>query len=103
MKKLKLIDKISNKLVKAFLFKKTIAPIPLKYTKNINQADKLRKLCESKIKMPIIGYKAGGTSIPVLKKLGEKEPFYSSVYKHNFIKTGNKVKINKFNISTEIT
>ncbi len=102
MKKLKLIDKISNKLVKAFLFKKTIAPIPLKYTKNINQADKLRKLCESKIKMPIIGYKAGGTSIPVLKKLGEKEPFYSSVYKHNFIKTGNKVKINKFNLGIEL-
>ena len=30
--------------------------------------------CEQK--KPIIGYKAGGTGIPVMKKLKEKEPFY---------------------------
>ena len=95
MKKLKSIDKISNKLVKAFLFKKIISPIPLKYSKNIKLAEKLRRLCESKIKIPVIGYKAGGTAIKVLKKLGEKEPFYSSIYKNNFIKSGTNVKVNK--------
>ena len=40
--------------------------------------------CESKIKDPIIGFKAAGTAIPVIKKLGEKEPFYAAVYKRNF-------------------
>tara|TARA_A100001011_G_C14235027_1_gene810593 strand:- start:592 stop:1371 length:780 start_codon:yes stop_codon:yes gene_type:complete len=102
MKKLKLIDKISNKLVKAFLNNKIIAPIPLKFSKNINQAEKLRRLCESKIKKPVIGFKAGGTAFPVLKKLGEKEPFYSAVYKHNFIKSGKNVKTNKYTLGIEL-
>jgi 2-keto-4-pentenoate hydratase len=102
MKKLKLIDKLSDKLVKAFLLNKIIPPIPVKYTKNIILANKLRKLSESKIKTPIIGYKAGGTSIQVLKKLGEKEPFYSSVYKNNFLKNGKQVKINKYNLGIEL-
>ena len=43
-----LIEKTADKLVKAFLKNKTIAPIPLKFSKKINQAQKLRKLCESK-------------------------------------------------------
>ena len=75
----KKINLVANKLVEAFLKNKIISPIPSQYTKKINQAQKLRKLCESKIKKPIIGFKAGGTGIPVLKKLKEKEPFYATV------------------------
>ena len=96
------INEISNKLVNAFLKNKLISPIPVKYTKNINEAQKLRKLCESKVKKPIIGFKAGGTAIPVLKKLGEKEPFYASIYNHNFIKSGQSVKINKYTLGIEL-
>ena len=102
MKKLKLIDKIANKLVDAFKHNKTISPVPLKFVKNINKAQELRVLCESKVKWPIIGFKAGGTAIPVLKKLGEKEPFYASIYKKNLIKTGNKVIINKYTLGIEL-
>ena len=78
------LEKIANKLVNAFIKNKIIAPIPLKYTKKLDEAQKLRKLCESKIKDPVIGFKAAGTGIPVMKKLNEKEPFYASVYKKNF-------------------
>ena len=99
---MKQIDKISNKLVKAFLRNQLINPIPNKFVKNINLAQDLRRLCESKIKKPIIGFKAAGTGFPVLKKLGEKEPFYASVYKHNFLKSGKKVKINKFTMGVEL-
>ena len=98
----KLIEKISNQLVHAFLKNKIISPVPLKYSKNIKNADKLRRLCESKIDKPVIGFKAGGTAIPVLKKLGEKEPFYASIYKHNFLKNGKSVKINKFTLGIEL-
>ncbi len=56
---------------------------------------KFRKLCESKIKEPVIGYKADGTGIHLLKKLKEKEPFYASVYERNFLKSDKRVKINK--------
>ena len=80
-----LIEKTADKLVKAFLKNKIIAPIPSKYTKKLHEAQKLRKLCESKIKKPISGFKAAGTGIPVLKKLKEKEPFYATVYKHNVL------------------
>ena len=79
------IDLVANKLVKAFLKSKIISPVSSRYTKKIAQAQKLRKLCESKIKKPIIGFKAGGTGIPVLKKLKEKEPFYAAVYKLSLI------------------
>ena len=79
------LNHIANKLVKAFLNNKIISPIPSRYTKKISEAQKLRKKCESKIKKPIIGFKAAGTGIPVLKKLKEKEPFYSAIYKHNFL------------------
>ena len=96
------LENISNKLVNAFLKNKLIAPIPTKYTKKINSAQKLRKLCESKIKLPIVGFKAAGTGIPLIKKLGEKEPFYASVYKRNFLKSGKKVKINKSTLGIEL-
>ena len=51
-------DKISDKLVNAFLTNKIISPIPSKFTKKLDEANKFRKLCESKIKDPIIGFKA---------------------------------------------
>ena len=96
------IDLVANKLVQAFLKNKIIKPIPSRYTKKIAQAQKLRKLCESKIKKPIIGFKAGGTGIPVLKKLKEKEPFYATVYKHNFLKNKKSVRINKYTLGIEL-
>ena len=95
-------DKISDKLVDAFLKNKIIAPIPKKFTRNLSEANKFRKLCESKVKTSIIGYKAGGTGIPVMKKLGEKEPFYASIYKNNFLKSGKNVKINKSTLGIEL-
>ena len=48
------INLVANRLVKAFLKNKIISPIPSRYTKKIDQAQKLRKLCESKINKPII-------------------------------------------------
>ena len=66
MKK-KIIDKISDKLVNAFLKNKIIKPIPKKFTKRLTEANKFRILCESKINKPIIGFKAGGTGISVMK------------------------------------
>ena len=96
------IDLIANKLVRAFLKNKIISPIPSLYTKKIFQADKLRKLCESKIKKPVIGFKAGGTALPVLKKLKEKEPFYGSVYSKNLLRSGKRVKINQYVLGIEL-
>ena len=95
-------DLIANKLVKAFLKNKIIAPIPTRFTKKLFIAQKLRKLCESKIKKPIIGFKAAGTGIPVLKKLNEKEPFYATVYKHNVLKNNKNIKINKYTLGIEL-
>ena len=97
-----LIEKTSNKLVNAFLKNKIIAPIPSKYTKKLLEAQKLRKLCESKVNLPIIGFKAAGTGIPLIKKFKEKEPFYASVYKRNFLKSGKSVKINKATLGIEL-
>ena len=97
-----LIEKTSDKLVKAFLKNKIIAPIPSKYTRKLLEAQKLRKLCESKIKLPVIGFKAAGTGIPLIKKFKEKEPFYASVYKKNFLKSGKSVKINKSTLGIEL-
>ena len=96
------LETLSKKLVKAFLKNKLIKPIPTKITKNITKANEFRKLCESKIKKPIIGFKAGGTGIPVIKKLKEKEPFYASVYKHNVLKNNKSVKINKYTLGIEL-
>ncbi|MDC0233457.1 fumarylacetoacetate hydrolase [Candidatus Pelagibacter sp.] len=95
-------DKISDKLVKAFVNNKIILAIPNKFTRKLTEADKFRKLCESKIKDPIIGFKAGGTGIPLMKKLKEKEPFVASVFSKNFIKSGKKVKINKSTLGIEL-
>ena len=96
------LETLSKKLVNAFLKNKLIKPIPSKITKNITKANEFRKLCESKMKKEVIGFKAGGTGIPVLKKLKEKEPFYASVYKHNFLKSGRKVKINNYTLGMEL-
>ena len=93
---------LANKLVKAFIKNKSIAPLPSRYVKNMKNAEKFRKLCESKITKPIIGFKAAGTGIPLIKKLGEKEPFYASVYKHNLISNNGKVKINKNVLGIEL-
>ncbi len=95
-------DKLANKLVNAFLKNKIISSLPKKYTKKISNAQLFRKLCESKIKKPISGFKAAGTGIPVLKKLKEKEPFYATVYKHNVLKNKKSVKINKFTMGIEL-
>ncbi|MDB9825876.1 fumarylacetoacetate hydrolase [Candidatus Pelagibacter sp.] len=97
-----LIEKTANKLVNAFLKNKIIKPLPLKFTKKISDAQKFRKLCESKVKDPIIGFKAAGTGIPVMKKLKEKEPFYASIYKRNFLESGKTVKINKSTLGIEL-
>tara|TARA_Y100000992_G_scaffold118685_1_gene77792 strand:+ start:2061 stop:2828 length:768 start_codon:yes stop_codon:yes gene_type:complete len=96
------IESLSKKLVNAFLKNKLINPLPKNITKNIKKSNEFRKLCESKIKKEIIGFKAGGTGIPVLKKLKEKEPFYASVYKQNFLKSGKSVKINKYTLGVEL-
>ena len=96
------INLTAKKLVQAFLKNKIISPISTQYTKKIINAQKLRILCESKIKKPIIGFKAAGTGIPVLKKLKAKEPFYATVYKHNFLKNKKSIKINKYTLGIEL-
>tara|TARA_B100000780_G_C21120151_1_gene453652 strand:+ start:161 stop:934 length:774 start_codon:yes stop_codon:yes gene_type:complete len=96
------IEILSNKLVHAFLKNTVITPLPLKYTKKLSEAQKFRKLCESKVKDTIVGFKAAGTGIPVIKKLKEKEPFYASIFKRNFLKSGQKVKINKSTLGIEL-
>ena len=95
-------DKLANKLVNAFLKNKIIKPLPLILTKKIIPANQFRKHCESKISDPIIGFKAGGTGIPLIKKLKEKEPFYATVYKHNVLKNKKGVRINKFTMGVEL-
>ena len=97
-----LLEKTADKLVNAFINNKIIPPIPSKFTKKLIEAQKLRKLCESKVSDPIIGFKAAGTGIPVMKKLNEKKPFYASIFKKNFIKSGQKVKINKSTVGIEL-
>ena len=95
-------NKLANKIVNAFLKNKIISPLPTKYTKKISNAQKFRKLCESKVNRPISGFKAAGTGFPVLKKLKEKEPFYATVYKHNVLKNKKSIKINKFTMGIEL-
>ena len=97
-----LIEKTSDKLVKAFLKNKIISPISSKFTKKLTEAQRYRKLCESKNYEPVIGFKAAGTGIPLIKKFKEKEPFYASVYKRNFLKSGKSVKINKSTLGIEL-
>jgi len=95
-------NKYANKIANAFLKNKIISPLPKRYTKKISNAQNFRKLCESKINKPIIGFKAAGTGIPVLKKLKEKEPFYATVYKHNVLNNKKSVRINKFTMGIEL-
>jgi 2-keto-4-pentenoate hydratase len=97
-----LIEKTANKLVDAFINNKIIAPLPSKFTRKLKHAEILRRLCESKVNDEIIGFKAAGTAIPVMKKLKEKEPFYASIFKRNFLKSGKKVKINKSTLGIEL-
>tara|TARA_B100000795_G_scaffold258641_1_gene232889 strand:+ start:96 stop:869 length:774 start_codon:yes stop_codon:yes gene_type:complete len=97
-----LLDKTTDRLVDAFLNDKIITALPPRYTKKLSEAQKVRKMCESKIKETIIGFKAAGTAIPVIKKLKEREPFYASIYKRNFLKSGKKVKINKSTLGIEL-
>ena len=96
------IEKFANKLVNAYKKNKLISPLPIKYTKNIKNATKLRKLCEKKVNTEIVGFKAGGTALPVLKKLKEKEPFYSAIFKNNVLKSGKSVKINRSTLGIEV-
>ena len=96
------INRIASRLVKAFNTNTVINPIPVKYCKNINLANKLRKLCEDQIKDETIGIKAGGTGIQALKKLKEKEPFTAKVFKKRLVKSGQKVKINQHTKGIEV-
>ena len=96
------IEKFADKLVVAYKKNKLISPLPIRYTKNIKNATKLRKICESKINTKIVGFKAGGTALPVLKKLKEKEPFYSAIFKNNVLKSGKSVKINHSTLGIEV-
>ena len=98
----KSLNKYADRIVDAFLKNKIISPLPQKYTKKISEAQRFRKLCESKINKPISGFKAAGTGIPVLKKLKEKEPFYATVYEHNTLQNKRSVKINKFTLGIEL-
>ena len=95
-------NKYAIKIANAFLKNKIISPLPIRYTKKLSNAQNFRKLCESKINKPIIGFKAAGTGIPVLKKLKEKEPFYATVYKHNVLNNKKSVRINKFTMGIEL-
>ena len=92
----------ANKLIKAFLNNKVISPLPAKYTKKLSKADTFRKFCEKKIKKPVIGFKAGGTGLALMKKFKEKEPFYASVYKNNVLKNNKLIKINKYTLGIEL-
>ena len=60
----KSFNKLSDKLVKAFLKNKIIKPLPKILLKNLK--NKFRKLCESKVNQPVIGFKAAGTGIPLI-------------------------------------
>ena len=96
------IQSVSKRLVNAYNKNKLINPIPEKFCKNIKLAHKLRMLCESKINDSKIWFKAGGTIFALLKKLKEKEPFHSTVFQKNLIKSGGKVKVNKYALGIEV-
>ena len=96
------INFYAKKLTNAFLNNKIISPIPSRFTKKLSKANTFRKLCESKIKIPIVGFKAGGTGLSLLKKLGEKEPFYASVFKNNVLKNNSSVNTNNYTLGIEL-
>ncbi len=99
------INRIAGRLVKAYNTNTVINPIPVKYCKNINLANKLRKLCEDQIKDETIGIKAGGTGIVTM---AEDDLYYtggtvimdhghgiSTIYSHLenvMVKVGDEVK-----------
>ena len=89
------IEKFADKLVIAYKKNKLINPIPIKFTKNIENATKLRKLCESKINTKVVGFKAGDAALQVLKKLKEKEHYYSAKFKNKHLKCDTRVKLNR--------
>ncbi|MDB9711744.1 fumarylacetoacetate hydrolase [Pelagibacteraceae bacterium] len=92
----------AKKIASAFNKGTLIAPLPVKFTKKSNEANRFRIECEKLITSPIIGFKAGGTGKPMLKKLGEKEPFYAAIYKKNLLKSNGSVKINKYTLGIEL-
>jgi 2-keto-4-pentenoate hydratase len=94
--------KYAKKIASAFNKGTLIAPLPIKFTKKSNEANKFKLECEKLITSPIIGFKAGGTGKPVLKKLGEKEPFYAAIFKKNLLKSNSSVKINKYTLGIEL-
>ncbi len=98
------ISTLSKKLAKAFNTNTLISPLPKKFCKNTKNANLLRVASEKLIKSPIIGFKAGATGKAMLKKWGEKEPFYASIFKKNLVKTNSKVKLSKntFGIELEV-
>ena len=57
---------VANRLVNAFLKNKIINPISSKYTKKLSNADKFRKLCESKIQKPIIAVSYTHLTLPTI-------------------------------------
>ena len=96
------LQKTAKKLSNAFKHGKLINPINRKFCDSSKQANILRSLCEEQIKSEIIGFKAGGTGKAMLKKWGEKEPFYASIFKRNFRKSNSAIKINKYNLGIEL-
>ena len=50
------LNKYAKKIVNAFLNNKIISPLPARYTKKISEAQKFRRMCESKIKKNLIGW-----------------------------------------------
>ena len=98
------LDKLATKLAKAFLQNKVIAPLPNHCTKNLISATKFRKLCESKVKKPIQGFKAAGTGIPLLKKLKEKDraDWYLTAKKAKKFNLVNHLRIPTFMVDVEV-
>jgi 2-keto-4-pentenoate hydratase len=93
---------IAKKLAHAFQNNKAISPISESITKNSKISNQLRKISESLVRSPIIGFKAGGTGKAMLKKMGEKEPFYAAIFKKNLLKSGATIKLPKYTMGIEL-
>ena len=76
------LTRYAKKIASAFNKGTLIAPLPIKFTKKSSEANKFRTECEKLITSPIIGFKAGGTGKPMLKKLGEKAVSYTHLRAH---------------------
>ncbi len=92
----------AKKLVNAFNKGTLITPLSKKFTQNSKIANLLRIECENLVDSPIVGFKAGGTGKAMLKKWGEKEPFYAAIFKKNLLKSNGSVKINKYTLGIEL-